>query len=699
MSKIAIPNHISNISERNFWSSFAMTTGDATLAEAVRLGKRGEKAHAYALLGDYHRRVLAGELAYYREQLLTAPPQDWQTAEDLLRHRITPCAWHNVPIDFGAEIDWNYVNTDRYGFHYMCWLQSGTRRVLETGEAVYCECLRDIITSYYRSRNSLDHNIPGLHLVYNELGSWSKSSQMLPLYLALLDNGEIPTEAHEAFMKLFLGFARSLYVIQSAYHGGNWQCVGCGALLTLARVFPEFTEHDAWEERALHYLKAHLADDFFADGGHKERCWGYGAMSLHGITDAYKAAHRHGGLGADERLFVHGIRKAYRWYAKTLPAVEVFPAFGDHELGARNHILDAAKPFFPAGTDRTLGVDRTKSYCLKPSGYAIMRNGGTEESIYLNLSFGQFAGWHAHMDLFSMNLWVYGQPLLEEVGRFGGYGEGLTILFRAPESHNQLTIDGMHFDNTSEIVPGKNSPPISGCGWDHPTFAHLAGRDPVWQSTPEADFFTAWHGAYRENWREPQTTNIFLRRTVVFVKDPGYVLVSDAAWEPNTRSDGPGFSVTQNWHSPFPFQQLAPGMARTDGDAASLLAFAPQPYLRRLETGADYTHDESPTDQEYRERHYLRARRWMPVDYRGATGVTVLLYPFRGEAPSISIETLPLDDAPLFRAGAFAINTPRGRDIIVLNPDRLPGVTFNGTAFTERCQVLLDHGHDRMSVK
>ena len=685
MSHIKYPKYICDISERAFWSAMQAPGGETALTAAIRLGKAGQKARAYARLGEHHRRTLADELAVYRRDLFTLMPNTGQTAEDLLRHRIA--TWHATIVDFGPEIDWNFANTDQYGFHYLGWLAAGTHRVLETGEPVYRDCLRDIVTGYYHARNRLDHPISTMHLVYNELGAWAKTRALLPLYLGLLDTGELPVDAHEAFMKLFLGFARSLYDHETHYRSGNWQIVGASALLTLARVFPEFTERDAWEARALHYLKAHLTDDFYADGGHKERCWGYGFMSLSALTNAYQVARRHGGLGADERLFLRGIRQAYRWFAKTLGPAERSPAFGDDELGSGSRILDAAQPIFPAGTGRYLGIDRTKSCCLKPSGFAIMRNGDAPESAYVNLSFGAFAGWHAHMDCLSLNFWALGKPLLEEVGRFGGYGEGLTILFRAPESHNQLTIDGMHYDCVDHNATGAG---VTGCGWEgHPDFASRAGRDPVWHSTPEADFFTAWHAAYRANWREPQTLDLHVRRTVVCVKDPGYVLVSDVAWEPQSNHEGPNFSVTQNWHSPFPFQVLAPGVARTVGGPACLLAFAPQPCLRRLETGADFAGEEAPAGKEYPERHYLRARRWMPVEHRGATGVTVVLYPFHGEPPAVSVETLPLAGIPLFRGVAFAVTTPRGRDIIVLNPDRLPGVTFDGQPFTERCLVRL----------
>lgn len=679
MSRITIDNTIGRISETAFWTAVESAADQPALAEAIRLARRGAKARAYRKLGEHHRRRLAGELTARRELVRTTPVNTLQTPEDLLRHRIA--TWHSTVVDFGDEIDWNFAETDQYGFHYLGWLRPGTRRFMETGDPAYRDCLMNIVASYYRARNRLDHPAKhGMHLVYNELGCWSKTRELLPLYLELLARGDLPTDAHEAFMKLFLGFARSLFTIQNAYHPGNWQMVGCGALFTLARVFPEFVEAKEWEERALHYQKQHLAEDFFADGCHKERCWGYGHMSLGGVTDTWKVARRHGGLGDDAALFRRSIRNSYRWYAKTLGPTEHMPAYGDGELGSGAGLLDAARPYFPKSAPRRLGVDPAKSWLLRTSGFAVMRNGGGADAVYLNLNFGQFAGWHSHMDLFNLNLWAFGQPLLEELARFGGYGEALSLLCRAPESHNQLTIDGMHYDNTSPIVPGVNSPPLAGCGWDHPTFAHLAGRDPVWRSTPEVDFFTAWHGAYRANWREPQTTDIRVRRTVVFVKDPGYVLVSDVAWEPNSNNEGPNLAVTQNWHATKPFEVLGPGRAVTAcNGAACLLAFAPEPCLRRLEAGTDYTQDEAPGKRDYPERYHLRARRWMPVEHRGATGVTVLLYPFQGEEmPEVSIDTLPLEGAPLFRAGAFAVTTPRGRDVIVANPDRLPGIACAG---------------------
>jgi hypothetical protein len=691
---VKFPTNICRISEQNFWSSLRKDQSEA-LADAVALGCARKKKQAYARLGEFHRHRLAEDLAWFRTQSLpfeNNPAQSkitvMQKPEDLLRHRIM--TWHTSVAQFDEEIDWNYAHTDQYGFHYLCWLVPGVRRLLDKGEDEYRECLQDIVASYYNARNKLQHPIPPMHLVYGELGSWCKTLVLLPLYLTLLELGDLPADVHEAFMKLFLGFARALSEEQKKYRSGNWQVAGSSALFILARTFSEFEESTLWEQQALDRLHEHLQRDFFADGGHEERCWSYGLMSLNAIEDAYRTGMRHGGLGAQQKLFRKTIERAYSWYESTLGPTGLMPGCGDGALCPGNVVLEAAAAF-RRETKTKRQVDRSRSVLLESSGFVIMRNGGHPDSSYLNLSFGRYAGWHSHMDCLALNFWSLGEPLIEEFGMLGGYGEALSILARAPESHNQLTIDGMHYDCVDRVPPGKERPRLTGCAWnEHPDFALRTGRDVCWFSTPEIDFFSAWHGAYRANWREPQTVDIKVRRTVIFVKDPGYVLVSDCAFEEHSNNEGPNFSVTQNWHSPFPFKVLSPGIARTTGRKACLLAFAPQPYLRRLEAGVDYAGDEAAVSKDFPERYNLRARRWMPVEYRGATGVTSVLYPFQGKAPDVSIEVLPLDGEQLFRTGGFAITTPHGRDVFYLNPERLPGVAIDAKEFKSRARVRLD---------
>lgn len=679
------PPRICDISEQDFWSSLVPpedTPGSESLAVALAHGLAGRKAEAYTALADYHRLSLAvewqalrsGEAGTYWRAALGG-----QVPEDLLRHRIN--VWHETVVDFGDEIDWNYAQTDHYGFHYLGWLMPGVKRFVETADPAFRACLMDIATSYYRARNSLHHPSDSLHLVYYELGAWAKFRVLFPLYVALLNTGEIPTETHEALMKLFLGFARSLYDLQQEYRGGNWQIVGCQGLLGLARCFPEFTEHALWEERALRYLLLHAERDFFADGGHSERCWSYGMMSLTGLTEAYHLARRHGGLGEADAPLLAAIQEGFRWFAKTVGPGDLIPSYGDSYLGDIEGLWELGASFFPPG-EPCFGVDRSASYCLEPSGFVIMRNGEAPDSTHLNLSFGRFAGWHSHEDLLSLNLRSHGKPLLEEVSRFGGYGEALTRLFRCPESHNTLTVDGMHYDMSDWSV--------------------LEPHDPFWYSSPEADLFSAWHQAYRQQTGEVQTYDLAIRRTLVFVKDPGYALVLDLAMiEPGQSHDlneGPYCSLTQNWHSPWPFLVESSLRARTTGDPACLLAFAPAEELRRLETGVDYAGEERAKNQPYPERYNLRARVRMPVQHRGPQGIAVVLYPFTGAAPDVEITPLPLLGAPGFRAGAFAVTTPAGRDVLVLNPERLSEVNYAGQPWPHRALIRLGAGRGEVIV-
>jgi len=64
----------------------------------------------------------------------------------------------------------------------------------------------------------------------------------------------------------------------------------------------------------------------------------------------------------------------------------------------------------------------------------------------------------------------------------------------------------------------------------------------------------------------------------------------------------------------------------------------------------------------------------------------------------VTIETRPLDNAPLFRAGAFALTTPRGRDVTVLNPDRLAEAAFKGKEISGRGWVGLANGRGEIRI-
>ncbi|MDY7009604.1 MAG: heparinase II/III family protein [Planctomycetota bacterium] len=672
------PDSICDISEKDFWSHIrapARGEGIEHLTEAVRLGLTGRKDAAYKALAEYHCLALKDVWILERERIEREPPHPRQKAEDVLKLRIT--ASHDHTVQFKSKIDWDcdeFGEIGKYGLLGLSWLTPAIRRFIERGEKRYGDCLIDIIDSYYAARNSVHPQRP----VYYELGSWGKARNLLPLYLSLINTGEVVGRTVEAFVKLFLGFARSLKRCQKSCREGNWQIVGCSGLFRLARIFPEFSESRTWEKTALRYLREHLRKDFFSDGGHSDRCWGYGFMSLNGILDAYDMAQCRGGLGKDEGYFLRKIRSAFRWFARTLGRDELKPEYGDCKLGSGRGIIDKALRYFPKGAGRDLRIDRSRSYLLKPSGFAIMRNGGESDSAYLNITFGKFAGWHSHMDVLNLNFWALGQPLIEEAGRFDSYDNPLDTLIRTPEYHNVVTIGGQHFD----------------CA----VADDVRGRDVFWHSEPEIDYFSACHTAYKYYRLGSESANAIVRWTVVFIKDPGYAFVFDSVRR-LASPEPAGMAITQNWHSPFPFAPVRPGLVRTKGRPAMLLALARTENLRRLETGVDFAGDEVTVKSTYSDRYHLRARRWMPIaEHDGVVGFATLLHPFKGATPNITVRPVEAKGAELFRAEAFEVRTPAGRDVFVLNPERLDGMVWKGRKFASRCLIELGQGHRKVVI-
>lgn len=667
------PDSVSDISDNDFWNSINFSRGDkpSLLAAAVEAWRAGARAAAWRQIAAHHRQSLARQWEFERKRLSNSYDKAAaRQAADVLNLKIA--GWHSQTVQFKGKIDWNYNwgESSQYGFHYMGWLEPVVKKLAADGnDEGLREFLIGLVESYYAARNRIDWQIPRLHPVYYELGAWAKTCVFLPLYMALPNTGELPPRAIEAFLKLFLGFGRSLLMRQNGYRPGNWQIVGCSALFRLARTFPEFAESRAWERAALLRLREHLEKDFFSDGCHGERCWGYGFMSLSGIAAMFRAAQLTGGLGRDQALFLRAIRNGFRWFAKTLGPNELKPEYGDCRLDSGRHILDAALDFFPKGTPRHLGVDRKRSYFLEPSGYAVMRNGDSPDSAYLNVTFGKSPGGHSHPDLLNMNFWALGAPLIEEVGRFGSYDQPLSPVFRAPESHNQITLDAKPYNNVG-----------------------LAAGDVLWRSTPECDYFSARHCA---------VPGFIVRRTIAFVKNPGYALVMDSAMAAGPLAHTI-FSLTGNWHSPYPFKVLRPGAARAGAGPAMLVAQAETMHLRRTETGTDFSGGEvngqDPVCNPYPERYWLRFRRWLPVGSLGAVGFVTLLYPFARGQPRASARIVEMPGRVPYRIEACEVLTPAGRDLFVLNPERLPGARWAGRPFRSRALVQLSRGRGRMVV-
>jgi len=529
-----------------------------------------------------------------------------------------------------------------------------------TGQTKYRDCFLDIIKQYYEQRLQLKFRIPGLHPVYYELGSWAKTNVILPAYALLAGDDAVDSEAREAILKLLLGFARSQNQIQkNGFRTGNWQVVGASALYRLGAVFPEFRESAEWRARGEAIMREHALHDFFADGGHSERCWGYGYMSLQGMTDFYRTAVRHGRLSRTQQSFwTRFLKRAYRWYAASTTPSGMMLNYGDGSIENARDVFNTAGALFPELKKQPglLGVDRSKSNILRPSGYAFMRGGDQHDAPFMSINFGGWGGGHTHADLLDFTLWSYGRPLIEEVGRFGSYDNPIGGMFPDEQSHNQITLAFQYMNRK-----------------------HHHGHDVIWHSDEAKDFFSAWHEAYQ---------GARIHRQIIFVK-PAYWVIYDVVTAGEYI-----FKVVSNLHGLRPFQVLGKGRARLQGDPSCLVAMARPEEIRAVKTEVDYSKADYaaflPGNPFERERHRLAVMKWNDVGVKRPVTYGMLLFPFRGRStPAATIRAIPVSGDTSGRSAAFAVECAGRSDVLVFNPGaatvRVGGKNVHGPAAMQLC--------------
>jgi hypothetical protein len=640
---------ILNISEEDFWTSLQPSK---ELEKAIAAGRAGERDQAYLLLGKYHSRTLAVEADAYRERV-AAESKDAsalrtrrEAADRVLRRDIN--GWASQRIQFGPVIDFNanFGRSGQYGFHYLGWLKPVLAQYVAGRETKYRDDFITVTKQYYDQRDKLVLRIPHLHPVYYELGAYAKTEVFVPAYALLAGEKALDAQAREAMLKLLLGFARSLYRLQEGFRPGNWQIVGAASLYHIGVCFPEFSESESWRQRGVEFLKMHAERDFFFDGGHGERCWGYGHMSLGGIAEFFRAAMRHKRLdAADQAYWRLFLKRGYQWFAASTAPGNYQLNYGDgHIAPAANIIAEALELLPELGTEPgLLGIDRTKSAILRPSGYAFMRHGDAADAPFMSINFGGWGGGHTHQDLLDFSIWRFGRPLIEEVGRFGSYDNPLEPFFRSEEAHNQIVLENVLMNRREH-----------------------QGRDVLWLSTEAADFFSGWHEAY---------PGARVQRQIVFVK-PDYWVVYDSV-----RADEYIFQVSNTLHGVRPFRILDENRARLEGEPSCLVIFSRSGEVRRLTTQVDYAAKDFTGTSQYGfagERHRLTAMKWRDVgDQRPITFATLFI-PFQGgQAPDIRLSPVAVSGDSTGQAEAYAVTWKGRTETLVFNP-ACAGLTVEG---------------------
>ncbi len=536
-----------------------------------------------------------------------------------------------VDIDFSGPVAFNawFGDQSKYGFHYLGWMDCLTRAALDTRDVRYIDAYLEIFRQWYAAR----HEITGarrMHPVFYELGLSVRSHRFVNFLYAvrLLEMGRLLTPDHvRLFFKSLLGAARWLTMEQNAkgYREGNWQVHGISAMILIGFLLPELRESGDFRSVGAHYLEQHMEKDYYADGGHSERCYSYGSGCLRHLEEATLLAEANPDLSVPATLdWRERTSNAYAWFLKMSGPGGEMPGINDGGFLNGTGILKQACDFTgdgtylwpirhkPAANGPEPAEPGFESLCLDSSEFCVMRSGWEPEDGFLLVNHGQWPGGHSHMGILDINLYAYGVPLAAEVSRFGPYDAPWDMYFRSEQAHNHVVIEG---------APSARP--------------EIRGEEIQFGSTESWDFFSGRHRAYEAS------AGVVIERRILFFKPWGF-LVSDAVACSHRRR-----SALWYLHSVFPFT-THDTVACAEGDRAGLLvAPANRRQLKYAFSGIDYleemvreipVYSGDPPVAPWPDRYFIALRGWGVAE--PVVPFDVLLLPYQGARPDASVTTL-----------------------------------------------------------
>jgi hypothetical protein len=575
-------------------------------------------------------------------------PSILAAAQRLLRHDIQ--GWGTVSIQHGSVVDFNadYGKSGKYGFHYWMWARPLVQAFLVTGDDKYLAEFDELFNQWYEQRDRVVGGWPGLDVVYYELGLGVRNRLFLENYF--LPYPKRTPQTHERMLKTLLGAARWLHDEERlGYREHNWQIIGAYGLAHIGLMVPEFTEARGWVELGARRLREHVAQDFFPDGCHSERC--PSSYMLIAYRDPRNLALL---LSRDptHRKLADGLRapleRSLDFWLGVLPPGGVLSGIND---GSRSPmqpaILQDGKDLFGrsdalwvkrhvlgiksgGGDDASSAADEPKrrSVHFPASGFTVMRSDWSNaDARFLLINHGPSGGGHSHADALSFEFSAFGKALAIDAGIGETYDDPLHASWYVHgPAHNMVTVDGADCDR-----------------------AAAAGTDVAWTSNERYDHFAATHRGYEAS------KGIVHRRHVVLVKPAGYVVVYDVI----TSRPGAAAAHALEWnlHLTVPPDASA-GPAVVVAPAAAQEGAA---WERKLSKGwASVLGIPGYEPKHQAEIDWLRFESSVQPGQTRTLGV--LLHPFAGERPAIGFRAMPA--AADLRQASFVVEHPGGTDRI-----------------------------------
>ena len=277
------------------------------------------------------------------------------------------------------------------------------------------------------------------------------------------------------------------------------------ALMALGLLFPVLPGAQRWVKLGHSRLEAQMARNISCEGLHREHSPSYHFLVFRQFQDAYRLAKVYG--VPFSREFTDRLQAMLSCGAHLLKPDGTLPALGD---SSRSSVIlvdqkdlsewpvEAVSGYLYSRSAGARGIPPSgTSMLFSDAGYAFFRSGwGTPEPFkderFLALRLSTFNTTHIHRDVFSFELYAYGDDLVVDSGGPFGYGESMRNFLLSTAAHNTVVVDGQD---------------------------QGVGKSQVlnWKTCSEYDFLEAEHHNY---------SGVAHRRAVIFVR-PHYFVILD----------------------------------------------------------------------------------------------------------------------------------------------------------------------------
>ncbi len=429
------------------------------------------------------------------------------------------------------------------------------------------------------------------------------------------------------FYQLFLNSLHQQvsYLCENLTPARNHRTLELYTIFLAAVVFPELKNADSWLTFSTDELVKNIKNDILPDGVHCELSTDYHHIVLRNFL-AVKRLALLNDIALPNEMDL-SIKKALDFCAYIHKPDGFIPSLSDGDVASFLDLLTQGYEFYREETWRyvatfgKLGIppgQRCKAF--EQGGYYVIRSGWGEsgetysDQRYLVFDCGPIgAGNHGHLDLLSFEMAAYGKSLIVDPGRYTYDESGETnwrVLFRGTSYHNTVTVDGL---NQTRYEFHKQKFKITG---QHPEFELKS-----FVSQPGFDFL---HGV-----AVSQEYPVKHERKIIFVNGEYWVILDELTAQENHQYD-------VNFH----LSDIAEGNVNLNKSENCTIVSSPHLLIAQpLYNATQILVKPGFISQTYGIKHAAPIVKFSRED--STCSFCTVLYPFKDNAPKLSIACLP----------------------------------------------------------